>query len=264
MRLHTTGRLAALVLLLPLALAACDSAGPNSTDLSATATGASARGGQDRIGICHRTSSATNPWVLITVANPSVADAHLGNHDDYRADDPRSPLDMNCNPREVEGGGRITITLISANTDLKMSDLYLFAGDPNPGPSQMPLGGRFIFQNSAPVGTTVVVEGVAPGTPLHFGLLVNGLFNAATSPNGTRNAWFYTGPASENFDNAVHALFTPVSDTAASTVYDLGFEDLCLRSANTPAVCNGTYGSNIPVYADFDFNDIVFRVTIEG
>ena len=252
----------ALLALLPLVLAACDGAGPDNA--SSTAATASARGGQNRIGICHRTSSATNPWVLITVAEPAVR-THIPRHDDYLAGDPLSPLDENCNPRVIQGGGRITIQLVSAVTDLNMSDLSLFAGDPNPGPSQMPLGGRFIFRNNAPAGTQVVINDVTPGTPLHFGLLVNNLFNAATSPNNTRNAWFYTGPASANFDNAVHALFTPKpSPGPGVTVYELGFEDLCLRSAGTPAVCQGTYGSEIPVYADFDFNDIVFRVTIEG
>ncbi len=231
----------------------------------------------------------TNPWVLINVAAPAAAH-HLRNHNgapddrDYLASDPNSPLDANCDPRGIQQlGGRIIIELLSADTFLQQSELWLFAPGANPGPDQTPLDGtnqRYIFRNYGAVGVPsnapdagagdvsnaapyIIPAGTFPlNTPLHFGLFVNNLYNVGfTNPqdNRTRGAWFYTGGPSANFDGAPHTLATPVSDNATATVYELGFEDLCLQVApSTPAVCANTLD-----VTDNDWNDIVFRVTVE-
>ncbi len=271
-------------LLLPLFLAACDGVGPaNDTSTATTAAGADARGGQDRIGICHRTSSTTNPWVLITVAAPAVR-THLPGHNDFLAGDPASPLDANCVPRQiVQRNGEITIELISEAAFLDKSELWLFPQSASPGPDQTPLQGtdpgRYIFRNDAALGALssapdadagaashtgpmyVIPAGTMPAnTPLHFGLFVKGLYVPPfTNPQDPRTdgAWFFTGDVVNNFDGAIHALATPVSDDAIATVYTLGFEDLCLTPTG-PAVCENTVN-----FKDDDFNDIVFRVTVK-
>lgn len=275
-------------LLFPLFLAACDGGGPEYSNQATTGDDAYARGGQERISICHRTLSQTNPWVRITIAAPAVRH-HLANHlnregnpADYLANDPNSPLDENCNPRVVTAQGRIVIELISQAAYLNQSELWLFAPGSNPGPTQQPLDGtnqRYIFRNDFAYGVpsnapdangatshtgpvyTIPATDLPIDTPLHFGLFVNNLYNAGfTNPqdNRTRGAWFYTGLAGMNFDNAVHALFTPVAlPPGASEAYELGFEDLCQVTPGMPAVCANTLD-----FTDFDYNDIVYTVTI--
>lgn len=277
----------AVALLLPFFLTACDGTGPEpDANLAATTSGADAR--QAKVTLCHRTLSATNPWVQITIAEPAVQhhlDRHLnrdGEPADYRADDPMSPLDENCDPRTVTANGRIVIELISEAAYLNQSELWLFAPGDNPGPTQTPLDdGRvqeYIFRNDFSYGVvsnapdadgatshtgpvyTIPASTFPVDTPLHFGLFVNNLYNEGfTNPQDsrTRGAWFYTGGAAMNFDNAMHALFTPVAlPPGASEAYTLGFEDLCEVTTGVPAVCANTLD-----FTDLDFNDVVFSVT---
>jgi hypothetical protein len=175
----------------------------------------------------------------------------------------------------VSAGGPIFVE--SAGGDgLLRSELWFF-GSANPGPDQTPFdtySGLFLFANSgaqtsaAPGSGGVAAMGsptgnlnpggmFTVGTTLHFGIFVQNLYNpGAENPNapGSRGAWFYTGSGAFNFDGRIHAVVSP---TGVGT-YTVGFEDAC-RTGDLPVTDPLCY--NTQYMADFDFDDLVFRVS---
>jgi hypothetical protein len=171
-------------------------------------------------------------------------------------------------------GGPTYASLISTETDLRI-ELWYF-GAVNPGPDQTPFdsaAGLFLFANTgSPASAAPGSGGVlglgsgtvdlnpggvfASGTELHFGIFVENLYaEGQQNPNapGSRGAWFYTGSGARNFDGRIHAVATQIS----ATEYNVGFEESC-RTGNLPATDPLCY--NTVNLADFDFDDIVFRV----
>lgn len=172
-------------------------------------------------------------------------------------------------------GGPIFVEFLMTEAALR-SELWFF-GAVNPGPDQTPFdtySGMFLFANKNPQTSTAPGSGgvaamgsptgnlnpggmFGAGTELHFGLFVQDLYRAGEeNPNapGSRGAWFYTGPGTQNFDGRIHAVVTPLSQWK----YRVGFEDLCRtgRVAETDPLCYNTR------YAmDMDFDDHVFEVT---
>jgi ABC-type sugar transport system substrate-binding protein len=45
------------------------------------------KGPEPKVTFCHHTSSATNPYVVITTGNVALVRAHMKNHDDVLAED---------------------------------------------------------------------------------------------------------------------------------------------------------------------------------
>lgn len=115
----------------------------------------------------------------------------------------------------VTTGGRVSVTFLSQSAG-HSDNLSLV------------MGNVFILNNkSTPIGTVIDLGNYAPGVTLAFKLSD---LNTGLS--------FFTGLASNNIDNRVHALLTDLG----GGVFKVSFEDLIAGSS------------------DWDYNDLVFAV----
>ena len=152
-------------------------------------------------------------------------------------------------------GGEVTLTLLFQEA-LFENELFVFGSAI--GNTFDPANAVAVFSNKAGIGSTFTFNpaadlGLAAGDELIFAICTN--LPDGDSVNcgsfGNANAVLYSGPASRNFDNAIHAEVAEscagaYCGTFAGTA--VAFEDI--REINPDM---------IP--PDHDFNDLVFGVT---
>ncbi len=124
-------------------------------------------------------------------------------------------INTTTNQIEASGNGRVTVRFDSVSA-ADSSSLF-----------DVSFGNRFLFNNKADaIGSTIDIGTFAAGQSILFRL-----------DNLSARASFFTGLASDNFDNVIHAAL--IQNTDGSVI--VGFEDL---------VGGG----------DNDFNDLIFTV----
>lgn len=152
-------------------------------------------------------------------------------------------------------GGQVTLTLLFQEA-LFENELFVFRSAI--GNTFDPANAVAVFSNKAGIGSTFTFNpaaelGLAAGDELIFAICTNVPSGDAVSCGsfGDANAVLYSGPASRNFDNAIHAqVATSCSGAYCGTFTGtaVAFEDI--REINPDM---------IP--PDHDFNDLVFGVT---
>jgi hypothetical protein len=152
-------------------------------------------------------------------------------------------------------GGDVTLTLLFQEA-LFENELFVFRSAI--GNTFDPANAINVFSNKAGIGSTFTFNpaadlGLSVGDEIIFGICTNVPEGDSVSCGsfGDANAVLYSGPASRNFDNAVHAEVAQACAGAycgSFTGTAVAFEDI--REVNPDM---------IP--PDRDFNDIVFGVT---
>jgi len=152
-------------------------------------------------------------------------------------------------------GGEVTLTLLFQEA-LFENELFVFRSAI--GNTFDPANAIAVFSNKAAIGSTFTFDpaadlGLAIGDEIIFGICTNipEGDSVACGSFGNANAVLYSGPASRNFDNAIHAeVATACSGAYCGTFTGtaVAFEDI--REVNPDM---------IP--PDRDFNDLVFGVT---
>jgi hypothetical protein len=151
-------------------------------------------------------------------------------------------------------GGDVTLTLLFQDA-LYENQLFVFRSAV--GNTFDPANAISVFSNKAAIGSSFTFNpatelGLEVGDEIIFALCANVPAGDGGSCGsfGTTNGIHYTGPASRNFDNAVHAR---VAQSCGATEFcgtftgvAVGFEDI--REVDAP----------LPI--DRDFNDLVFGV----
>ena len=152
-------------------------------------------------------------------------------------------------------GGEVTLTLLFQDA-LYENQLFVFRSAI--GNTFDPANAISVFSNKSAIGNTFTFDpaaelGLSVGDEIIFGICANVPSGDGTSCDtfGQSNGIHYTGPASRNFDNAIHARIATSCGQevfcGSFTGMAVGFEDI--RETDPP------------LEIDQDFNDLVFGVT---